>query len=189
LPKIAANLSIKQFERGDLVGLIGHILAETGLPAGCLEMEITESCIAKAEDAVRFVDGLRSLGVRLAVDDFGTGYSSLTDLKQLPIQTLKIDQSFVQDIGRDAKNEAIVRTIIALARNLGLDVVAEGVETVEQNDFLLREGCPFGQGYYFSQPLPEEEFVARWLTRLPNSPAGCATIADNASHLSPANPP
>ena len=188
LPKIAVNLSIKQFERGDLVDVVGNILAETGLPAGCLEMEITESFIAKAEDAVRFVDGLRSLGVRLSVDDFGTGYSSLMYLKQLPLQTLKIDRSFVKDIGRNANNEAIIRTIIALARNLGLTVIAEGVETAEQLDFLLGEGCRFGQGYYFSQPLPEAEFVAHWLTRLPNAATDCATIADRTSHPSPANP-
>lgn len=184
LPKISVNLSIKQFERGDLVDLVERVLAEIGLPAGCLEMEITESFIARADDAVRFVDGLRALGVRLSVDDFGTGYSSLAYLKRLPLQTLKIDKSFVGDIGRDANNEAIVRTIIALAGNLGLAVIAEGVETAEQVNFLLGEGCRVGQGYYFDRPLPEEEFVARWLNRIPNGPTGRATICNRSSHLS-----
>ncbi len=187
-PKITVNLSIKQFDGGDLIDQVAAILAETGLPAGCLEMEITESFIAEAEDMIRFVEELRSLGVHLSVDDFGTGYSSLAYLKRLPLQTLKIDKSFVMDIGRDTNNEAIVRTIITLARNLGLIVVAEGVETAEQVAFLLREGCQFGQGYYFGRPLPEEEFVARWLCHCPNDATGCATIANGASYLLPAKP-
>ena len=184
LPKISVNLSIKQFERGDLVDLVEKILTETELPADCLEMEITESFIARAEDAVRFVGDLRALGVRLSVDDFGTGYSSLAYLKRLPLQTLKIDKSFVGDIGRDANNEAIVRTIIALAKNLRLAVIAEGVETAEQVDFLLREGCPIGQGYYFDRPLPEEEFVARWLSQISNSPPSRVTMPNQSSHFS-----
>lgn len=165
LPKVSVNLSIKQFERGDVVRLVEKILAGTGLPPECLELEITESFIVKADEAFGFVADLRSLGIHLSVDDFGTGYSSLMYLKKLPIQKLKIDRSFVMDIGRDANNEAIVRTIIALARNLGLAVIAEGVETRAQADFLLSEGCPEGQGYYYDKPLPEEEFVERWLTR------------------------
>ncbi len=171
-PRVAINLSIKQLERGDLLALTERLLAETGVSPDRLEMEITESFIVKAEEALGFLTGLRALGVHLSVDDFGTGYSSLMYLKRLPIQTLKIDRAFVMDIGRDVNNEAIVRTIIALAGNLGLAVVAEGVETAAQADFLLREGCRVGQGYYYSPPLPEPEFVARWLARFPNSSSG-----------------
>ncbi len=164
IDSISVNFSIRQFECGDMTGLIEAVLAENGLPPECLEMEITESFIIKAEDAFRFLEDLRALGVHLAVDDFGTGYSSLMYLKRLPIQRLKIDRSFVADIGRDANNEAIIRAIIMLAKNLGLSVIAEGVETEVQADFLLREGCAHGQGYYFGRPLPENEFVAHWLS-------------------------
>ncbi len=164
IDKISVNFSIRQFECGDMTGLIEAVLAENGLPPECLEMEITESFIIKAEDAFRFLDDLHALGIHLAVDDFGTGYSSLMYLKRLPIQRLKIDRSFVADIGRDANNEAIIRAIIMLAKNLGLSVIAEGVETEVQADFLLREGCAHGQGYYFGRPLPENEFVAHWLS-------------------------
>ncbi|NJM12368.1 MAG: EAL domain-containing protein [Synechococcaceae cyanobacterium SM1_2_3] len=118
--------------------------------------------IVKADEAFSFVADLRALGIHLSVDDFGTGYSSLMYLKRLPIQTLKIDRSFVVDIGREANDEAIVRTIIALAHNLGVAVIAEGVETAEQAAFLLREGCPHGQGYLFDKPLPEDQFIQRW---------------------------
>jgi diguanylate cyclase (GGDEF)-like protein/PAS domain S-box-containing protein len=187
LPGVSVNLSIKQFERGNMVGLVAAILAETGLPAGYLELEITESFIAKGEEALRFVGGLRLLGVQLSVDDFGTGYSCLAYLKRLPLQTLKIDKSFVMDIGRDPSNETIVHTIIALAKSLGLAVVAEGVETAEQAAFLVREGCRAGQGYHYSPPLPEAEFVARWLRPSRDAAAGCATIADEASHPAPDN--
>jgi len=161
--EISVNFSIRQFECGNMIGLIEAVLAENGLSPECLEVEITESFIIKADDAFRFLEDLRTLGVHLAVDDFGTGYSSLMYLKRLPIQRLKIDQSFVADIGRDANNEAIIRAIIMLAKNLGLSVIAEGVETETQVDFLLREGCTHGQGYYFGRPLPDDEFVARWL--------------------------
>ena len=178
LPRISVNLSIKQLERGNMIDLVSSILAETGLPAECLEMEITESFIAKGDEAIRFVQELRALGVPLSVDDFGTGYSSLAYLKRLPLQTLKIDKSFVMDIGRDASNEAIIRTIIALAGSLDLNVVAEGVESIEQVRFLLQEGCRNGQGYYFSSPLSEQEFVANWLEPHPDESFACATIDD-----------
>ncbi|MBK8751457.1 MAG: PAS domain S-box protein [Candidatus Competibacteraceae bacterium] len=165
LPKVSVNLSIKQFERGDVVHLVEKILTATGLPPECLELEITESFVVNADDAFGFIAELKALGISLSVDDFGTGYSSLMYLKNLPIQQLKIDRSFVIDIGQDTNNEAIVRTIIALAKNLGLAVIAEGVETKAQADFLLSEGCPQGQGYYYDKPLPEKEFVERWLAR------------------------
>jgi len=172
IPRIAVNLSVKQIERGDMIDLVADILAETGLVAGSLEMEITESFIAKGEQAIRFVQELRTFGVSLSVDDFGTGYSSLAYLKRLPLQTLKIDRSFVMDIGSDANNETIIRTIITLAGSLGLKVVAEGIETAEQVNFLLREGCQIGQGFYFSPPLPEAEFIARWLKLDPDRATG-----------------
>jgi diguanylate cyclase (GGDEF)-like protein/PAS domain S-box-containing protein len=165
LPKVSVNLSIKQFERGDVVHLVEKILKATDLPPECLELEITESFVVNANDAFGFIAELKALGISLSVDDFGTGYSSLMYLKNLPIQQLKIDRSFVIDIGRDANNEAIVRTIIALAKNLGLAVIAEGVETKVQADFLLAEGCPQGQGYYYDKPLPEDKFIERWLAR------------------------
>ena len=175
-PRLAINLSIKQLEHGDPIVWIERLLAETGVPPDCLEIEITESFIVKAEEGLGFLENLRAFGIHLSVDDFGTGYSSLMYLKRLPIQTLKIDRAFVMDIGRDTNNEAIVRTIIALARNLGLAVVAEGVETAAQVDFLVREGCRVGQGYYYSPPLPEPEFVARWLAPYPNGPSGRAVM-------------
>ncbi len=163
LPKISVNLSIKQFERGNMVSLVKKILSGTGLSPESLELEITESFIVKAEEAITFLSHLHALGIYLSVDDFGTGYSSLMYLKQLPIQQLKIDRSFVIDIGQNHNNEAIIRTIIALAKNLNLAVIAEGVETIEQVNFLLSEGCLHGQGYFYDKPLPEAEFVERWL--------------------------
>jgi diguanylate cyclase (GGDEF)-like protein/PAS domain S-box-containing protein len=162
VPKIAVNLSVRQFERGSIAGTVARVLRETGLEPQRLQLEVTESVIMNTGDALGFINDLHAVGVGLAIDDFGTGYSSLAYLKQLPVQTLKIDRSFIKDISTDANDEAIVVAIIQLAKSLNLSVIAEGVETGEQAAFLLRHGCNRAQGYYYSRPATAAELLAQW---------------------------
>lgn len=158
---LAANVSPHQFHLTDLAVVVSQALADTGFPAAGLELEITESALAERPDeALRVLNGLRALGVRLAVDDFGTGYSSLAHLKRFPLDVLKIDQGFVRDIPNNTDDMAISTAIMALGRSLGLDVLAEGVETPEQLAFLRAGGCQQYQGYLCSRPLPAVEFAA-----------------------------
>jgi diguanylate cyclase (GGDEF)-like protein len=156
---LAVNLSARQFQQQNLSEVVVLILQETGLNPHDLGLELTESSIMKnAESAVRTLGGLKAMGVKIAIDDFGTGYSSLGYLKRLPIDTLKIDRSFVRDVTADPDDAALVMAIITLAHNLRLKVVAEGVETEEQLSFLHLLRCDEWQGYLFSKPLPVEAF-------------------------------
>jgi diguanylate cyclase (GGDEF)-like protein/PAS domain S-box-containing protein len=151
---ISVNLSVKQFSQPDLVEKVASILAETNLNAKHLKLEITESAVMEnVEDATELLTRLRALGLQISMDDFGTGYSSLSHLRRFPIDTLKIDRSFVTQMSEDGENAEIVRTIVGLAQNLGMDVVAEGVETPDQIVTLKALGCEYGQGYFFSKPL------------------------------------
>jgi diguanylate cyclase (GGDEF)-like protein/PAS domain S-box-containing protein len=157
--KLAVNISAKQF-RPTLPRLVAEILARHDLDARYLELEITESMIMQnVEGVIAMMGDFQQLGVDLSLDDFGTGYSSLSYLKRFPIDKLKIDQSFVRGIIQDDDDKAITRAIISLSKNLGLRVIAEGVETEEQLDFLRSAGCEEIQGYYYSRPLPEDRFV------------------------------
>lgn len=162
VPKMAVNLSVRQFERGGMAVAVSAVLAETGLEAGRLQLEVTESVIMNTGDALQFINDLHLIGVGLAIDDFGTGYSSLAYLKQMPVQTLKIDRSFIKDISTDANDEAIAIAIIQLGKSLNLSVIAEGVEREEQAAFLVRHGCRLAQGYLYSKPVPAQEVLARW---------------------------
>ncbi|WP_210396412.1 EAL domain-containing protein [Motiliproteus sediminis] len=156
---IAVNLSARQFGDASLTRHVAEVLSQTGLPASQLECELTESMLMDdPECAQQLLAQLQRLGVRVALDDFGTGYSSLSYLKRFPINTLKIDRSFVRDIPGDEHDMAIARAILALAQSLGLQVVAEGVETDEQRSCLAAEGCDTMQGFLFSRPLPAAEF-------------------------------
>ena len=156
--RLAVNLSARQFNEPNLVASIADVLAQTGLAPGCLELELTESLFMHdVALAVSQLHDMKALGVQLSIDDFGTGYSSFAYLRTFPIDVLKIDRSFVGDVASDADDAAIVVSIIALAHNLKLRVVAEGVETAEQLDYLRRNGCDEAQGYYFSHPLPAQE--------------------------------
>ncbi len=155
---VSVNISGKQFDKGDLLQTVQHVLELTGLPPENLELEITESTMMLSMEATaRTLSEFRDIGVKIAIDDFGTGYSSLNYLKQLPLTRLKIDQSFISDLPQDRHDVAITRTIISLGNNLSLDVLAEGVESQEQLDFLKAEGCCSVQGYLFSRPLPAKE--------------------------------
>ena len=159
--EVAVNLSPRQFRQKDLVKVVASVLQATGLAPGALELEITEgTAMANAEQAIKVLGEIHALGVKLAVDDFGTGYSSLAYLKRFPLDTLKIDRSFVIDVGNDPSSEAIMCATIALAHSLKLKVVAEGVETAAQRDFLVAAGCNEMQGFLCSPALPAAEFSA-----------------------------
>ena len=162
LPEVSVNLSVKQLERPEFIDTLLAILDETGLEPQRLKLELTESVVMAVDDAFTLLERLRDLGIRLAIDDFGTGYSSLNYLKLLPIQQLKIDRSFVVGIGSNHGDEAIIRTVMALAKSLDLDVVAEGVETDAQADFLKQLGCQHLQGFLHGKPVEAAEFAARW---------------------------
>jgi diguanylate cyclase (GGDEF)-like protein len=158
---LSVNLSSRQVSQPDLIEKIRGVLEETGIDPHCLKLEITESVVMEnAEAATMMFKQLRALGVQLSIDDFGTGYSSLSYLHRFPVNYLKIDKSFVGRMTEAKDNSEIVRTIITLGRNLGLEVVAEGVETEHQNKQLKALGCDFGQGYLFSRPIDGEAVPA-----------------------------
>ncbi|OQX12150.1 MAG: hypothetical protein BWK76_18105 [Desulfobulbaceae bacterium A2] len=173
VPVVAVNISALQFRQDNLVERVAAILVDSGLPPARLELELTESLlIQNLERTLSTLNAFKSMGIRLSIDDFGTGYSSLSYLKRFKLDILKIDQSFIRDLAEDADDAAIVRAIIQLARSLNLHVIAEGVETVAQRDFLLAQGCDHVQGYLFARPLTAEDFSGRlrdgWgLDRLP----------------------
>jgi EAL domain-containing protein (putative c-di-GMP-specific phosphodiesterase class I) len=147
-----------------LVDALARGLANTCLPPECLELELTESMVmGDVDKAIEKMRDLASMGIRLSIDDFGTGYSSLAALKKLPIHALKIDKSFVKDITTNPNDAAISTSILALAHTMNLSVVAEGIETRDQLNFLREKGCKTGQGYYFSPPISAAEVEARIL--------------------------
>ncbi len=158
--QIAVNLSMRQFQRPGLKELVQEAIEETGILPEQVELEITESMVVdKADEAIETMRGLRDLGVRLAIDDFGTGYSSMAYLRNFPVNTLKIDQTFVSDLVSADSNTSIISAVIGLGQGLGMKVVAEGVETRLQRDLLEKAGCHLGQGYYISYPLPLNELI------------------------------
>ncbi|MCB0182946.1 MAG: bifunctional diguanylate cyclase/phosphodiesterase, partial [Caldilineaceae bacterium] len=157
--RMAVNLSAAQFQQADLIALVADALATSALPAHDLELEITESLLMTDVDhAINVLKQLCTLGTPIALDDFGTGYSSLSYLKRFPLHYLKIDRSFINGIPGDGNDAAIVAAIVALAQNLCLDVIAEGVETKQQASYLQEIGCATFQGYYFSRPIAAAEF-------------------------------
>ncbi|MBF0622113.1 MAG: EAL domain-containing protein [Magnetococcales bacterium] len=168
-PRLAVNLSARQFQTGgDLLTTIKKILQETGMPPAWLELELTESMVmGSADEALETMNSLRELGTHLAMDDFGTGYSSLSVLKKFPIQTLKIDRSFIRDVEHDNDDRAIVSAIISMARSLKLQVVAEGVEEMEQVDILREFGCDQIQGFLYSRPVDTNTFAKYLQNGLP----------------------
>jgi EAL domain-containing protein (putative c-di-GMP-specific phosphodiesterase class I) len=163
---MAANVSVLQLLRGDFIDVVRRVLADTGVPPHCLELELTESVLmANAEQAEAKLAAIREMGVSLAIDDFGTGYSSLAYLKRLPITTLKIDKTFVSELNQNGDDAAITTTVIAMAHSLGLTVVAEGVESEGQMRFLGQQRCDEIQGHWLSRPIESArclEFIRQW---------------------------
>jgi EAL domain-containing protein (putative c-di-GMP-specific phosphodiesterase class I) len=164
--RVAVNLSVRQLLQKNFADTVESVLQDTQLPPELLELEITESTLMEhAQDTLQALHRLRSLGVRLSIDDFGTGYSSLSYLKRFPVDIIKIDRSFVRDVPHDADDAAIIAGIIALAHSLRLEVVAEGVETEAQLQFLRAQQCDLLQGYYMSPAVPADQFAALVLAR------------------------
>ncbi len=161
------NVSVRQFRHPEFVDEVMQAIERSGIQPHKLKLELTESLLADGIDVtIAKMGSLKEMGVALSLDDFGIGYSSLSYLKRLPLDQLKIDREFVKDILTDANDAAIARTVIGLAHSLNLDVIAEGVETAEQRDFLARQGCLSYQGYLFSRPLPIAE-LETFMDRLP----------------------
>jgi EAL domain-containing protein (putative c-di-GMP-specific phosphodiesterase class I) len=157
---MAVNVSLCQLVRGDLAEVVHSALAESGIDASLLELELSERGVLRCDpDIVRQLHAIRELGVRLAIDDFGTGNSAVVYLKQFPIDVLKIDQSFVRGVVHSSEDAAITSATIAMARQLGLRVVAEGVEQEEQVEFLRRHGCSEFQGFLYSPAVPPESYA------------------------------
>ena len=176
--RVAVNLSGRQFRQANLADLVRSLLADSGFEPTCLELELTETILMNpTDDNLATLNTFKTLGARVAIDDFGTGYSSLGYLQRFPLDVLKIDRAFVMDLPTSTSSVAIVEAILTLAHGLGLEVVAEGVETVEQLIFLRDHGCDEGQGYYFGQPLPLAEFK----NLLAQDQARVATTAPTAS--------
>jgi len=158
---LAVNVSAKQLQHADFVQQVQATLKRHGTNPARLKLELTESMLLdNVDDIIGKMNALNKTGIHFSLDDFGTGYSSLQYLKILPLEQLKIDQTFIRDIATDSSDRTIVRTIITLASSLGIDVIAEGVETAEQHKFLLDSGCLQYQGFLFSKALPIEEFEA-----------------------------
>ena len=166
--RIGVNVAGPQLFRSDFIGLLCEITENYATPHTALEIEITETCVLDNPELARqLLDTIQEMGISIAIDDFGTGYSSLSHLKKLPIDTLKIDRSFVSDLPDDPHDVAITRAVLAMGRSLGFHVIAEGVETEEQRKFLLNEGCVQGQGYLFAKPMPMNQFTDWLQARLP----------------------
>ncbi|MEL0168984.1 MAG: EAL domain-containing protein [Pseudomonadaceae bacterium] len=158
---LAVNISQRQFRQKNFAAGVLALVQEFNIPARQLELELTETLIVQdLDDLLHKMETLVAHGIHFSLDDFGTGYSSLSHLKRLPLNKLKVDRTFVTDVLNDASSKAIVRSVIALGNSMGMGVIAEGVETAEQRDFLAENGCTQYQGYFFSRPLPAEEFLA-----------------------------
>jgi diguanylate cyclase (GGDEF)-like protein len=161
IARIGVNISVRQFMHAGFTKLIAQVLEDTGLASEALELEITESLLMHdAEGAIRTLEDLKDMGVSLAIDDFGTGYSSLSYLKRFPIDRLKIDREFVREITTNVQDAAITKAVIAMAKSMSLRVIAEGVETEEQLNFLIEKRCHEIQGFYLSRPVPAEDVIA-----------------------------
>lgn len=165
LPRIAVNLSVKQLQANNLLGQINDILQEQGVPHNALELEVTESFFLESPEALTMLLAVEKTGVSFALDDFGTGYSSLGYLKTLPLARIKIDRGFTWDIGKNADGEAVVRAILGMATALARDVIAEGVETSAQEEFLRQHGCVQAQGYFYAKPMQADAFAEWWAAR------------------------
>ena len=167
---VSVNLSGRQLENSDIIAQVAHVLARTGLRPELLELELTESILMKRpEEVISILQQLKAMGVKLSIDDFGTGYSSLNYLRKFPIDLLKIDRAFVRDITNNKEDRLIVQSVIALAKSLDLKVLAEGVETREQEDVLRKEGCDYVQGFYIGRPIKSEDFEKEFiLGNVPN---------------------
>jgi diguanylate cyclase (GGDEF)-like protein len=180
LAPVAVNLSARQFLQSDVIAMVGELLEQSGLAPGLLELELTESVsMADPERSVVVMRGLGDLGVMLSIDDFGTGYSSFGYLRRLPLDKLKIDKSFVQDMAHSAESSAIVQAIVAMAHRLQLAVIAEGVETADQVAALRKADCDQIQGYYYSRPLAVEDCAA-FIRQYAAEPAGGSSVAAKA---------
>jgi EAL domain-containing protein (putative c-di-GMP-specific phosphodiesterase class I) len=178
---IAVNLSMWNLDTPELPDQIASLLRSTGVPSGQLELEITESAIMDdPQRAMRTLKAIRELGVHFAIDDFGTGYSSLAHLKKMPVSSIKIDKSFTQNMESDNDSAVIVRAIVDLGHNLGLKVVAEGVETLAAKEMLLDFNCDEAQGYYFSRPVTAGD-ISRLMRKMQNAPAS----SQEATNLRP----
>ena len=163
---MAINLSPRQFYQPHFLRTFKQIIQDAELPTSALDLEITESLLLQQnEDIVDILRQLSDLGVQLSIDDFGTGYSSLAYLQRFPVHAIKIDQSFIHNIGHQSSAKALVSAIIGMAHGLHMKVLAEGVETLQQVDFLLSQGCSSAQGHYYSEAVSAEEFTKLYLAR------------------------